>query len=334
MNSFKIVNKIFVRSNNETYKILRRYTISLSLFLLFIISFHIYQKEYSEVLNLIKTVLVTTGVNFIFQYIVNVIRHKGIKSLKENNILGIAVIISIITYQEKLLISVIAILISCVVRLINRNINFSSVLYGLLFVVIYKQYYLQVDTPLINFINMNNYGGYDQAIGLYGGIKGFLFGTNLYYLSPFLCVVVFGYLFYKKSIKYPTVVSYLTTFIIIMFMYGLLKGMNIWFVFFQITTGNILFLSIYALSDYRVTPVTQEGQTLYGMILAILTVILRFIIPELAVIIPLILGPIVLTKYLDNISYKLKTNNKLYRFLTISCILVAILVTTIIYIVY
>ena len=77
---------------------------------------------------------------------------------------------------------------------------------------------------------------------------------------------------------------------------GLLNNMNIWYLFFQLTTGNLLFLSVFILPDYRTTPTTGEGQIIYGIILGLITSILRFIIPELSVVITLILGPILLTK--------------------------------------
>ena len=78
--------------------------------------------------------------------------------------------------------------------------------------------------------------------------------------------------------------------------------MNIWYVFFQLTTGNILFLTVFLLPDYPSTPTTGEGQIIYGILLGIITSILRFIIPELSVVLTLILGPLLLTKIINKIS--------------------------------
>jgi len=336
MRKFKVVNKIFARSSNETYKILSRYTLSLFSFILFLGCYHLFKEEYESILNLIKTILITSVISIFVQYLINFSRRKKeiMVIFKEDNVLATALIISLFTYKEKIIIIVMATLITGIVRMLNKNINISSSLYGILFLLIYQQFYSHIDTPLVNLSNMMYYGTYHEVVTLYGGLRGFLFGTNLYYLSPILCLLSFIYLFYKKSIKYPLVVSYISTFAIGMFIYGLFKGMNIWFVFFQITTGNILFLSIYALTDYKTTPVTQEGQTIYGLLLGTLTIILRFIVPELSVVIPLILGPILLTKYLDNISYKLKYNSKFYQLLSISCIFIAVISVAIIYMIY
>ena len=119
-----------------------------------------------------------------------------------------------------------------------------------------------------------------------------------------------------------------------MFIYGLFNGMNIWFVFFQIITGNILFLSVFTLTDYKMIPVTQEGQSIYGLILSGITILLRFIIPELSIIIPLIIGPIILTKFIDKLSYKLKYNRKFYHLLYLSGIAIITLIIIIMSLVY
>ena len=88
---------------------------------------------------------------------------------------------------------------------------------------------------------------------------------------------------YKKSIKYNIVASYILTITITMLSFGLLNNMNIWYWFFQLTSGNLLFLIVFLGTDYSNTPTTGEGQFLYGVILGIITSILRFIIPELSV---------------------------------------------------
>lgn len=336
MREFKVVNKIFVRSSNEVFKILKRYIISLLFFILSLIIFHIYKGEYQLIIKLLIAIITTSVISIIFQYFINRNRQKSSFKLifKEDNVLASALIISLFTYQEKLIVIILAILITEVARLINRNINISSCLYGILFVIIYQQFYLNLETPLTNFQNLKYYGTYQDIVLSYGSLKSYLLGTTGYYLSPILSILAFIYLFWKKSIKYPTVVSYISTFTTAMFIYGLFNGMNIWFVFFQLITGNILFLSVFTLTDYKMIPVTQEGQSIYGLILSGITILLRFIIPELSVIIPLIIGPIILTKLLDKLSYKLKYNRKFYHLLYLSGIAITTLIIIIMSLVY
>lgn len=336
MREFKVVNKIFVRSSNEVFKILKRYTIALIIFILSIIAINLYKGNYQNIINIVIAAIITSVISIIFQYFINL--NRGKKSItiifKEDNILASALIIALFTYQEPIIVIIVASIITQIARLINRHINISSCLYGILFVLIYKQFYLNIDTPLINLTTKNYYGEYQDIVLTYGSIESYLLGTNGYYLSPILSLIAFIYLFYKKSIKYPSVISYVTTFTISMFIYGLFNGMNLWFVIFQIITGDILFLSIFNLGDYKITPITQEGQTIYGIILAIITIILRFIIPELSIVIPLILGPLVLTKQLDKLSYKLKYNHKLYHTLLISSLSITGLIILIISYIY
>ena len=88
-----------------------------------------------------------------------------------------------------------------------------------------------------------------------------------------------------------------------------------------------MFLSIYTLPDYKITPITSEGNIIYGIILAIISVILRLVIPELSIILTFIIGPILLTNIIDKISPTLKYNNKLYIGLIIFLIAIIIFAT-------
>jgi hypothetical protein len=81
------------------------------------------------------------------------------------------------------------------------------------------------------------------------------------------------------------------------------------------------------LGDYPDTPITSEGQVIYGIVLGLFTSVLRFIIPELSVVIPLILGPFMLTKLINKISFKLKYNKKYYYIVLIVCVFCVVLGT-------
>ena len=181
-------------------------------------------------------------------------------------------------------------------------------------------------------MNLSGYlyvGTYAKIVKSYGNILEYFVGV-IDYLSPLLSIISFIYLFCKKSIKYNIVISYLLTFSFMMLFVGMFNGMNIWYLFFQLTTGNILFLSVFCLSDYPITPITTEGQVIYGIILGVLTCILRFIIPELSVVIVLIAGPILFTKIINKLSIKLKYDKKYYYKIMILSIIIAIIITTVI----
>ena len=70
--------------------------------------------------------------------------------------------------------------------------------------------------------------------------------------------------------------------------------------------------TLFKLANDLLTPTSGEGQVIYGITLGIISSILRFIIPELSIVISLILGPIVLTKIINHLSFKLRYNQKFY----------------------
>ena len=114
MRKFKVVNKIFVRSNNEVFKILKRYTISLAFFILGLISINLYQSNYQNIINITIATIITSLISIIFQYFINLNREKKsfINVFKEDNVLASAFIISLFTYQESIMVIIVASLIT------------------------------------------------------------------------------------------------------------------------------------------------------------------------------------------------------------------------------
>ena len=229
--------------------------------------------------------------------------------------------------------SILVIVMSSVITVVMKNfiksINISSSLYGILFILVSNYYLNDIDTPLYNLSNLSYIDTFSNIVKPYGGILNYSLGLTTGYLSPILSILVFIYLFYKKSIKYNIIFSYILTFLFIMFSFGIMNDMSIWYLFFQLTTGSILFLAVFCLTDYPCTPTTGEGQIIYGIILGLITSILRFIIPELSVVITLILGPVLLTKIINRISFKLRYNKKYYYLiLSISITLIFISLIT------
>ena len=322
---YNVVAKTFVKSHNKTSKIINRYFYSLVAFIvLTILSYLIFDKT-SLIIPLLKSIALSFLIASILSYFINLVFKDTnfLNIYKKDNIHIISLIISLFAIDTKVSVLTLAILITLIIKKTFKRINLSSVLYIILFIILYKYFNHELITPLISFMEMGYYGTYEEVIKNSGGIASYLIGIN--YLSPILAIFCFIYLFHKKSIKYSIVFSYILTFSLIMLFFGFFKEMNIWLLFFELTTGNILFLTIYTLTDYMVTPTINEGQVIYGIILGIISAILRFIVPELAIIIPFIIGPILLTKPIERMSAKLKYNKKLYRnSLLLSCLFIII----------
>jgi len=326
MKEFRKVNKTFIKSDNSTTKIFNRYLYCLIPFLLLIVLYNLIWGDSVVIINLLRNIFVSIISCLVVGYIFNLIKkEKSFSKLNfKDNVLTIAIIIGLFSKGVSLIVLIIASIVSVIIRNMFKTKTISASLYGILIILISLYFSNDLDTPLLNLKNLSYIGTYDNIVKSYGSVLSYSLGLK-YYLSPILSIVSFIYLFYKKSIKYNIVFSYILTFSFMMLVVGLFNGMNIWYLFFQLCTGNILFLTVFSLADYPSTPITSEGQVIYGIILGFLTGILRFIVPELAVVIVLILGPILFVKNINRISVRLKQNKKFkYMVLCINILLVVI----------
>ena len=294
--NFNAPNKVFIKAKNDVNKIINNYNISLIIHAILVIISNLLIHDKILIISYIKSLIISLSVALIFSYIINLIKKEySIKKLcTEDCIISIAIIISLFSININIYTHITAIIIAIIIKNIIKNINISASLYGILVILLYKYFTNSIEIPNI-LINRSNI------------IKPLL---DINYLCPLLSIIAFIYLFCHKSIKYSLVFSYLLTFTICMLFYCIFNS-NLYFLVTELVTSNIIFLTVYTLTDYKATPTINEGNTLYGMILGIISAALRFIIPNFAIIIPLIIGP-VLTKAIDNISPELKYNKKLY----------------------
>ena len=333
MREFQVVNKTYIKSHNSTNTIIARYSYSLIVFTILTIIINLLLGNKALVISLVKSISLSLIITSIFTYLICLVKKKYnfIKIYTEDTTIAISLILGLFSVNIDIYILTLAIILTLFIKNIKKDINISSTLYGILLIILYKYFTNNLNTPLIMLLNNNYHMTFKELLNLNNGIYNYLFGIN--YLSPILSIIMFLYLFHKKGIKYNLVISYILTISIIMFLYGILTN-KMWFILFELSTGSMLFLTIYTLTDYKVTPTIAEAQILYGLILGIITAILRFLIPELSVIIPIIIGELLLSNYLDKISYKLKYNKKLYNTLiiiSIILIITTIIILTIIY---
>jgi len=304
MKEFIVKNQTFVKSKNNTSKILNRYTYALVIFSVLTILYNLIFNNIEYGISVFKSILLSFMLTYIVDYFLNLVNKKyELKILfTEDNIIPISIIIGLFGINTNILVISISILITLIMKRLSKNIGISSSLYGILIIILYKYFQNDLITPRTNLKELGYINSYQSIVKSNGTLIEYLFGKN--YLSPVLSIIMFIYLFYKKSIKYNLVISYIGTFSLLMLIIGLIFKMNIWYCFFHLTTGNILFLSIFALTDYKITPEISYGQVVYGIILGTITVFLRFIIPELSVVSALILGPLLLTNPIDNLCIK------------------------------
>ena len=299
MRVFNSMQRVFVKTNNTTKKINLSYTYSLIFIFAMTLLLDVLFGYDREFFLLIKHLFLSFFTMVIIFYTVNIIKKKYALSLviTDNNILSLALIISLFSKSNSELIAIIASILTAVVKIINYKRNLSAVLYGILFMIIYSIYFTN---------------------HLYSGIGNFKlidYFISPNYVSPIITVIAFIYLFCRKSIKYNIVWIYILTLFLVIFLYAVINKSDLLDAFGGLLINSPMFLAVYALTDCRITPIVAEVQIIYGMIGGIISSILYFVFANLAVVIPMIILPLCLTNYLNSISYKLKCNVKLYYLL-------------------
>jgi hypothetical protein len=332
MNNLVTPKRVFIKSRNSVRKIYDKYTISLVLFtILSLLMYFIF--GYKElIIPTLKPIVLSLIITSIFGYIVNLFKkdYNFIHIYTKDNYHLIAMIIGLFARDINIYVLICAILLSVIIKNVFKGINVSSSLYGIALILLYRVYQGSLITPLTNFKEMGFFGTKEDVLA--PRVLDYVVGVN--YLNPVIPVLSFIYLFHKKVIKYNIVFSYFLTFFMIMLLYGIFGGMSLWFLFFQITTGSLSFIIIYLLSDTTASPSTSEGAIIYGMLLAIISVILRFIIPELAIIVTLIFGEQILARIIEVLSFKLRENPRLYYLIVILLFMIAIATLLVLSIVY
>ena len=331
MTSLNNPSKIFIKSTNSYDKMIKKYNISSLFFIVITILINILIGNKELSLSLIKTTIVSLLITSVISYIINIIKkeYNILKIYTEDTTITISIVLALFSVNTNIIILVLSILLTQIVKNIFNNINISSSLYGILLITLYKYFN---NESLILIKSITNNITYQEVLKLGGGIKNYLFSIN--YLNPVLSIIIFIYLYHYKSIKYNIVYSYIITFIIIIMSYSIFNGYSIYYGLVYILTSGVLFLTTYTISDYRITPTIDEGKIIYGIILGIISSILTMIIPELSIIITFILGPLLLTKIIDKISFKLKYNDKLYYGIILFLIAIIILVIFSLVIIY
>lgn len=304
MREFSVEDRVFVKSSNSSKKISLTYTYSLVLIFVLTIILYLFFGYYREAIVLIKNFLVSIFSMTILTYIINLIRKKT--SIYDNNILSLALIIGLFS-KSNVCITVIASILVVVVRLINPKRNLSASLYGILFILIYEIYFANHI-----YISTDSYGLIDYII-------------NPNFISPILTLLSFIYIFLKRAIKYNIVLAYVLTFFFSIFLYLVVNKNNLGDILTAITISSPLFLVVYMLPDYQMTPTIMETQIIYGVIGGVISTILYILVPKFGVIMAFICLPLILTIYLEKMSAKIKYNYKLYYGILLVSFLINIL---------
>ena len=117
--------------------------------------------------------------------------------------------------------------------------------------------------------NVNSYSLLDMFLGLIPGMIG--------ETSKVLIILGAIYLFIRRSADFRPTLSALVTFMFLMFIAGLkVDGVNPFtFMLYQTLGGGLIFGAVFMLTDPITSPTTKPGRYLYGIVVAILVVLIR-----------------------------------------------------------
>ena len=164
-------------------------------------------------------------------------------------------------------------------------------------------------TPLSN-ASIKGTINYDDLVTPYGDLSDFFIGTipgAIGETSALLCLIGLIYLAITKTIKVRIPLYYISTVFIMTFFIG---NCELWYSIFAICSGGLMFGATFMATDPVTSPVTKEGQILYGLMLGLLTVIFRYLTPYPEGVLTSILTMNMLVFIVDKIGIKAKMDRK------------------------
>ena len=183
-------------------------------------------------------------------------------------------------------------------------------------------------TPLSNMTASSYVITYDNLVRPYGSLLSFFFGNipgAIGETSSLLCLLSFIYLLLNKVIKWRIPVSYVSTVIIISLIMCLTKDIGLWFILFNVLSGGLLFGAVFMATDPVTSPISHFGQVIAGILLGILTMVIRYLtsFPEGVLISILIVN--IITIAINYFSIKLFNKNYIKLIILVVSVLAVIL---------
>jgi len=293
----------FIRSNNDTKKLMRNVLIAL----IPIIIFAIYKNGFipfingqSSFVDLIRPLMFIIVGSFT-SFLVELLYYKLIKKTNEfKNTYGFfpGLFLSLILpFKTPIYILIIGCVIATISKLVfggfGKNI-FNPALFGYMALIVifssvfstnyyFNNYELDTmssSTPLTNASMVSGIGSYEKLITPYGSLLNFFIGTipgSFAETSSVLCLVALVYLIITKTIKWRIPTFYLLTVFVMTFSIGRLLGQGLYYPLFHLFSGGLMFGAVFMATDPVTSAVSPIGQILQGICLGILTVVFRFI---------------------------------------------------------
>ena len=360
MKEFKVKQGNFIKSNDDTRKIMYRVILTLVPIILFafykngILPLIRNTGSPFDLINLVLIILTPVVVSLFTEYIYYIIKKdkKTFTYLIEESfaIIPGLFIGLIIPINTPLWLVALAALIGSLFKMVFGGLGknpLNPALFGSLFIIVFASSYigkfggymnsyeldaLSAATPLSHFSALAHVGTYKDIIGPYGSLLTFFFGNipgAIGETSSLLCIAAFIYLTVTKTIKWRLPVYYVLTVFIMTLVIGLTNNMGLWYPLFNILSGGLLFGAVFMTTDPVTSPVSNQGQILGGIILGILTVYIRYLTPYPEGVLISILIFNILTLIINRLSIKFNFN-KLYKIISLIIVIIIGIILTII----
>lgn len=302
MKKFNLLKGPFLRSNNSNFKMMLHLMIALLPIIIFTFyknGIYLYINGYANFIEMFYPILFIFigGLStFIFETLFNlIIKHKNFKdSIKGNYAIIPGIFLSLVlpinTPISMLIVG--CFFASIVGKMLYGGFGhnvFNPALIGCLFITAlyssnigsYLNSY-EIDavssaTPLTN-VSLVEKISYENVVSPYGNLNNFFFGMipgSVGETCSILIIIAFIYLSLTKVIKIRIPIFYVGTVFILTLFIGRMNGLSMWYPLFQVLSGGLLFGAVFMATDPVTSPVTKLGQTIYGVMLGILTVLFR-----------------------------------------------------------
>lgn len=167
-------------------------------------------------------------------------------------------------------------------------------------------------TPLTGFKNNTDVVA---TIDTYGGLGKFFLGFipgSIAETSSLLCLVSFAYLLVRKTINWRIPVIYVGTVFVLSYIIGAINGYgtDLSFSLFSVLSGGLMFGAVFMATEPVTTPRTPNGEIVFALFLAALTVMLRNISDMPEGVATSILFMNLFTPTIDNIFAKVRVKDK------------------------
>lgn len=126
-------------------------------------------------------------------------------------------------------------------------------------------------------------------------------------ISILVIVIGFAVLLYRRIVSFRVPLSFLATVALVAFLFPRYIGGRGQSVFYELTSGAVIFAAVFMLTDPVTTPVTKTGRLLFGFLCGLITMLLRYFgqYQEGVYFAILFMNPFVMA--LDRIGWKFET---------------------------